>query len=252
MQDSYQLDAVADALGRRAADAFRGAHHRERDRSTARYHDQAAGSSTGSCAPSGASSISRRRSRRSRAVTRVRSERVLSASCRCTASATRSTRSASPFRCSGWTIDLDHFRTESQNFFDHNPIGNSDVFLPITITGALIRRQRAHGALTAVLELRGQVYVTYSNQTADGTGTITGGLTNFSPLRAAITLSITTSATRSTSAFDAELPWQAYASMNLYFGSGFSNGDAPPSHLPSHGTSMSAWARRSASALRLP
>ena len=38
----------------------------------------------------------------------------------------------------GWSIDVDHFRTRAQNFFDHNPIGNSDVFLPITITGALI------------------------------------------------------------------------------------------------------------------
>jgi len=38
----------------------------------------------------------------------------------------------------GWTIDVNHFRTQSRNFFDHNPIGNSNVFLPITITGALI------------------------------------------------------------------------------------------------------------------
>ena len=33
--------------------------------------------------------------------------------------------------------------------------------------------------------------------------------------------------------FEAQLPWRAFASMNLYYGSGFSNGSAPPSHLPS-------------------
>ena len=29
-------------------------------------------------------------------------------------------------------------------------------------------------------------------------------------------------------------PWRAYASANLYYGSGFSNGEGAPSHLPSH------------------
>src|SRR6202022_2750326 len=39
----------------------------------------------------------------------------------------------------GWTFDVDQFRTTASNFFDHNPIGNSNVFFPITIDGALIR-----------------------------------------------------------------------------------------------------------------
>jgi len=38
----------------------------------------------------------------------------------------------------GWTIDVDHFRTQAKNFFDHNNIGNSNAFLPLTIDGALI------------------------------------------------------------------------------------------------------------------
>ena len=133
-----------------------------------------------------------------------------------------------------WTVDLDHFRTQSQNFFDHNPIGNSNVFLPITITGALI----AGNELT-VRSPRfwagEQVYVTYSNQTADGTGAITGGLTDFTPPTGNYALDHDQRNTLNVG-FRAQLPWQAYASMNLYFGSGFSNGDAPPSHLPSHGT----------------
>ena len=39
----------------------------------------------------------------------------------------------------GWTIDVDHFRTAAKNFFDHNNIGNSNAFLPLTIDGALIQ-----------------------------------------------------------------------------------------------------------------
>jgi len=134
----------------------------------------------------------------------------------------------------GWTIDVNHFRTQSRNFFDHNPIGNSNVFFPITITGALIEGNelsvRSPRFWSGV-----QVYLTYSNQTADGTGTITGGLTDFSPPSGYYALDHDQRNTLN-AGFRSELPGQAYVSMNLYFGSGFSNGDAPPSHLPSHGT----------------
>jgi hypothetical protein len=133
---------------------------------------------------------------------------------------------------SGWALDIDHFRTEAHNFFDHNPIGNSDVFLPITITGALIRATeltvRSPRFWSSV-----QVHVAYSNQTADGTGAITGGLTDFSPPTGYYALDHDQRNTLNTGV-DAKLPWQAFASMNLYYGSGFSNCDAPPSHLPGH------------------
>ena len=32
------------------------------------------------------------------------------------------------------------------------------------------------------------------------------------------------------------LPWRAYASANVYYGSGFTNGDPPPAYLPQHAT----------------
>jgi hypothetical protein len=135
---------------------------------------------------------------------------------------------------SGWTIDVDHFRTRSQNFFDHNPIGSSNVFLPITITGALIEGNE--------LTLRSprfwageQVYLTYSNQAADGTGAITGGLTDFTAPSGYYALDHDQRNTLNTG-LRAQLPRQAYLSLNLYYGSGFSNGAAPPSHLPSHAT----------------
>jgi outer membrane cobalamin receptor len=133
---------------------------------------------------------------------------------------------------SGWTIDVDHFRTQARNFFDHNPIGNSNVFLPLTIDGAVIR-----GNELAIRSPRfwsfGQVHVAYSNQTADGFGAINGGLTDFSPPAGYFALDHDQRNTAN-AGLDVNLPWAAYASANVYYGSGFANGDAPPSHLPSH------------------
>jgi outer membrane receptor for ferrienterochelin and colicin len=133
---------------------------------------------------------------------------------------------------SGWTFDLDHFRTEASNFFDHNPIGNSNVFLPITIDGALIRGSELTVRSPRVWDVA-QVHVAYSNQTAEGRGAINGGLTAFSPPPGYFQLDHDQRNTLN-AGVDANLPWQSFASMNVYYGSGFSNGQGPPSHLPSH------------------
>jgi hypothetical protein len=39
----------------------------------------------------------------------------------------------------GWMLHADVFRTSAANYFDHS-VGNSNVFFPLTIDGALIRR----------------------------------------------------------------------------------------------------------------
>jgi hypothetical protein len=132
----------------------------------------------------------------------------------------------------GWSIDVDHFRTRAENFFDHNPIGNSDVFLPITITGALISATELSVRSPRFWSAE-RFHLAWSNQTADGSGTITGGLTNFAPPTGYYALDHDQRNTVN-AGFDADLPWQSFAAMNLYYGSGFSNGAAPPSHLPSH------------------
>jgi outer membrane receptor for ferrienterochelin and colicin len=133
---------------------------------------------------------------------------------------------------SGWTIDVDHFRTEARNFFDHNPIGNSNVFLPITIDGAVIRGSELTVRSPRVWDVA-QVHVAYSNQTAQGRGAINGGLTAFSPPPGYFQLDHDQRNTLN-AGLDANLPWQSFASMNVYYGSGFSNGAGPPSHLPGH------------------
>ncbi len=80
----------------------------------------------------------------------------------------------------GWVIDVDHFHTQAQNYFDHNNIGNSNAFFPLTIDGALIQGNELTIRSPKFWSV-GQAHLTYSNQTADGYGAINGGLTDFSP-----------------------------------------------------------------------
>jgi hypothetical protein len=132
----------------------------------------------------------------------------------------------------GWTVDIDHFHTLAKNFFDHNNIGNSNAFLPLTIDGALIQgnelsiRSPKFGGF-------GQFHLVYSNQTADGFGAINGGLTDFSPPAGSFALDHDQRNTAN-AGIDVNLPWASFASLSVYYGSGFANGDAPPTHLPSH------------------
>ena len=131
----------------------------------------------------------------------------------------------------GWAFDVDHFVTRATNFFDHNPIGNSNVFLPITIEGALIRAWELT-IRSPLLWDSVQVHVAYSNQTADGIGGINGGLTDFEP---AGYFALDHDQRNTVNAgVEAHLPWQTLLALNLYGGSGFANGEAPPSHLPGH------------------
>lgn len=132
----------------------------------------------------------------------------------------------------GWTVDLDHFHTEAKNFFDHNNIGNSNAFLPLTIDGALIQGNELTIRSPRVWHV-GQFHLAYSNQTADGIGAINGGLTDFSPPAGSFALDHDQRNTAN-AGFDLNLPRGAFASMSVYYGSGFANGEAPPTHLPGH------------------
>ncbi len=145
-----------------------------------------------------------------------------------------------PFR--GWNLDADNFQTRAKNFFDHNSIGNSSIFIPITLDGALIRTWELTLRSPRMWN-RGQFHLAYSNQIAQGRGAITGGLTDFSPPGGYFPLDHDQRNTFNTG-FELNLPWRAYASTNVYYGSGFVNGDAsdptvvPPVivYLPAHTT----------------
>jgi len=134
----------------------------------------------------------------------------------------------------GWTLDASNFLTRAENFFDHNNFNNSDLFFPITIQGARINGWELTLRSPRVRN-RAQVYLTYSNQLALGFGDINGGLTNFS---FGDGFKFLDHDQRNTLHLGGQytLPWRAYASTDVYYASGFSNGSPPPSHLQSHTT----------------
>jgi hypothetical protein len=36
----------------------------------------------------------------------------------------------------GWSLDVNNYHQRARNYFDHNAIGNSNIFFPLTIDGA--------------------------------------------------------------------------------------------------------------------
>jgi outer membrane cobalamin receptor len=148
-----------------------------------------------------------------------------------------------PFR--GWVLDADNFQTRANNFFDHNNVGESNIFIPVTIDGALIRGWELTLRSPRVWN-RGQFHLAYSNQVAQARGAITGGLICFPPTDPSCQPSPGYSPLdhdqRNTLnvGFDASLPRQFFASTNVYYGSGFTNGSPnaqfPGPYLPQHTT----------------
>ena len=137
----------------------------------------------------------------------------------------------------GWALDADMFRTNATNFFDHNNIGESNLFFPLTIRGAVIRGWELTLRSPRIAH-HGQFHVAYSNQVAWAGGFINGGLTDFSYLPwgpldhdQRNTLNVGGEVT---------LLKRAYVSTNVYYGSGFTNAfpgqPYPGDYLPAHTT----------------
>jgi outer membrane cobalamin receptor len=150
-----------------------------------------------------------------------------------------------PFR--GWLLDADNFKTRANNFLDHSNVGESSIYFPVTVQGALIRAWELTLRSPRLWNF-GQAHLAYSNQIAEQRGPITGGLICFpitspecdvapgyTPLDhdQRNTLNV---------GFNASLPWHTTASTNVYYGSGFTNGDPDPAtpypnaYLPQHTT----------------
>jgi outer membrane receptor protein involved in Fe transport len=138
----------------------------------------------------------------------------------------------------GWIFDADNFRTNVSNFFDHNNIGESNLFFPITIAHAVIRGWEATLRSPRIAH-RGQIHLAYSNQIAEAGGAITGGLTNFALPAGLSPLDHDQRNTLNVGG-DIALPWRSHASTNVYYGSGFTNAfpgqPYPGAYLPSHTT----------------
>lgn len=147
-----------------------------------------------------------------------------------------------------WTLDVDTFKNRVNNFLDHSNLGESNMYFPIAIDGALIRawEMTLHSPQLARL---GHFYVTYSNQVAEQRGDIVGGFTCNLPGDPACTkgpdytpLDHDQRNTLNTG-FTANLPARTWFATNVYYGSGFTNGlagaDIGPyngQYLPVHTT----------------
>ena len=150
-----------------------------------------------------------------------------------------------PFR--GWVLDADTFKTRINNFLDHSNIGESSIYYPVTVDGALVRAWELT-LRSPRLWNRGQFHLAYSNQIAEQRGAITGGLIcypisspecdvapGYTPVDhdQRNTLNV---------GFNGTLPWRSFASTNVAYGSGFTNGDPypaspyPGNYLPQHTT----------------
>ncbi|ABF40992.1 TonB-dependent receptor [Candidatus Koribacter versatilis Ellin345] len=137
-----------------------------------------------------------------------------------------------PFR--KWRGDVSYFQTKARNFFDHDVLGNSNIFFPLTIARAHI-----HGTEVTVNSPtvfgRAQWHLVFSRQWAEGSGGITGGLTDFSPPEEGSFFLDHDQRTTIATGMTVNLPWRTWVSANFAFGSGFLYEDGPQ-HLGSNNT----------------
>ncbi len=136
----------------------------------------------------------------------------------------------------GWLLDADTFKTRINNFLDHSNVGNSSIYYPVTVDGALVRAWELTLRSPRLWRL-GQAHLAYSNQIAEQRGNITGGLIctpvgdpacdqgfAYTPVDhdQRNTLNV---------GFNATLPFRITASTNVYYGSGLHNGNPDPASL---------------------
>jgi len=153
-----------------------------------------------------------------------------------------------PYR--GWNFEIDNYQTDATNWLDHNNVGESNIFWPITWYAAVIQGWdlTLH---SPILWHRLQTHLVYANQIAQASSPITGGLvcpvpvTDDCPLNIPPGLAPVDHDQRNTLNWgvNSSLPWQSFVSGNLYYGSGFTNGlygtplsQYPGPYLPSHTT----------------
>ena len=148
----------------------------------------------------------------------------------------------------GWLLDVDTVKNRVNNFLDHSNLGESNMYFPMVVDGALVRAWELTLRSPELAHL-GQFHLTYSNQIAEQRGNIVGGFTcsivgdpacnlgfNYTPVDHDQRETLNTG-------FTSNLPLHTWFSTNVYYGSGFSNGleGSPQSpyqgpHLPVHTT----------------
>jgi len=145
---------------------------------------------------------------------------------------------AIPFR--GWNLDIANVKNRVNNFLDHSNLGESNMYFPIAVDGALVRAWELTLRSPQLAHL-GQFHLAYSNQIADQRGNIIGGFTCAISTDPACDLGFAYTPVdhdqRNTlnTGFTANLPQHTWFSTNVYYGSGFSNGLAGANQGPYNG-----------------
>lgn len=134
----------------------------------------------------------------------------------------------------GWVLDLDHFRTDADNFADHDVLGNSNITLPLSVQYVRVRGWEAT-LRTPEVWRRFRFHLAYSNQVVKGRGVVTGGLTSFEPPSAGYFYIDHDQRDTISGGTQMSLPNRFYVSTSLNFGSGFLDVNGPQ-HLPAHTT----------------
>ncbi len=134
---------------------------------------------------------------------------------------------------------------QANNYLDHSNLGESSIYYPVSINGALIQGWEL--TLNSPRAWRfGQVHLAYANQIAKQRGALTGGLVCIpiasSGCDASFAYTPLDHDQRNTLNFGytAPLPGKITASTNVSYGSGFHNGSPndlyPGNYLPQHTT----------------
>ncbi|HYT75657.1 MAG TPA: TonB-dependent receptor [Vicinamibacterales bacterium] len=131
----------------------------------------------------------------------------------------------------GWAIDLDYVHTRARNFFDHDVLGNSNIFLPVTIDTARIRAWEA--TVRSPRGRRAQTHLAYSHQFVQGRGAVSGGLTSFEPPEDEFFFLDHDQRDTLAVGLDLRLIDATWISGSIDYGSGFLEGDGP-NHKPAH------------------
>ncbi len=143
-----------------------------------------------------------------------------------------------PYR--GWLLDVDNFKNRINNFLDHSNVGESNIYFPIAVDGALVRGWELT-LRSPQLAHFGQFHLAYSNQIAEQRGNVIGGFACGNPNDPACNLGPDYTPVdhdqRHTlnAGFTAALPLHAWFATNVYYGSGFHNGLADSGQGPYQG-----------------
>ena len=146
----------------------------------------------------------------------------------------------------GWAVDVDTFKSRINNFLDHSNLGESNMYFPIAVDGALVRAWELT-VRSPQLARRGQFHLAYSNQIATQRGPIIGGFTCSvqgdevcNPADWSYTPVDHDQRHTLNAGFTARLPERVGFASNVYYGSGFVNGLAGAGQGPYNGSYLPA------------